>query len=79
MTGSWGNGGKVDVDAVHLTYRINGHVQAVHGTKGKQVEFHDSHRGAVVLVPLEHRAVLHPSPFERHDLPQWPLGHHHSS
>ena len=36
-------------------------------------------QAAVVLVPLEHRAVLHAGVLDRHDLADGPVGEHHAA
>ena len=43
----------------------------------EQVELHQPHELAAVLVPLQDGALLHPGPLDRHHLADRPLGEHH--
>ena len=51
------DGGQVDVDvAVDLAHEVDAAVQHLEHPEAEQVELHQPDGGAVVLVPLEHRA-----------------------
>ena len=58
----------------HLVERV---LKCGEHAKTQQVELHQPHRGAVVLVPLEHGAVLHPGRLDRAHLSDWSGGQHH--
>ena len=45
--------------------------------EAEQVELHEPGGGAVVLVPLQHRAVLHPPPLDRAHLDHRAVADHH--
>ena len=47
--------------------------------EAEQVELHQPGGRAVVLVPLEHRAVLHARPLDRTALGEGTVGHHHAA
>ena len=72
-----GDGGQVDVDALVLTDQVDGEVQGGEHPEAEQVELHETGRGAVVLVPLQDRAVLHAGPLDRAELHERTVGHHH--
>ena len=59
------------------------HVEAVlqgrQHPESQQVELDQPHPGGVVLVPLDHRAVLHAGVLDRHDLAHRPVGEHHAA
>jgi hypothetical protein len=42
-------------------------------------KLHQAHVGAVVLVPLQHGALVHPGVLDRHHLAHRPLGEHHAA
>ena len=54
--------GQVDVDAVVAAHEVERVVDRGQHAEAQQVELHQAGRRAVVLVPLEHRAVLHAGP-----------------
>ena len=64
-------------DTVGVMDRIHREVETVHGSKSKEIELDDAHGGAIVLVPLQDRTILHPPPLHRDDLPQRALGNDH--
>ena len=72
-----GDGGEVDLDALVLADEVDREVQHREHPEAEQVELHQPRGRAVVLVPLEHRAVLHAGPLDRAELHQRPVGHHH--
>ena len=47
--------------------------------EAEQVELDQAHPRAVVLVPLQHRAALHPTALDGHHLADRPLGEHHAA
>ena len=71
------DGGEVDVDAFVLAHEVDGEVQHREHAQAEQVELHQPGGRAVVLVPLEHRAVLHARPLDRAALDERAVGHHH--
>ena len=74
-----GDGGQVEAHPVHLLDGVHRQVQGVEHAQAEQVELDDAHGGAVVLVPLQHRAALHAPPLQGHHLPQRPVGDHHAA
>ena len=54
-------------------------VQRREHAEPEQVELHQTHCRAVVLVPLQHAAVLHPRPLHRADLGDRPVADHHAA
>ena len=56
---------QVDLVAAVLADQVDGVVQRRQHPEAEQVELHQPGRGAVVLVPLQHRAVVHPPPLDR--------------
>ncbi len=62
---------------MHVLDGVDGEMQCVEHPEPEQVELDDADGGAVVLVPLEDRAFLHPPPLQRHHLPQGAVGDHH--
>ena len=73
------DGGEVDLDAFVLAHEVDGQVQHREHPEAEQVELHQAGGRAVVLVPLEHRAVLHARPLHRAELDQRTVGHHHAA
>ena len=71
------DGGEVDVDALVLADQVDREVQHREHPEAEQVELHQAGGGAVVLVPLEDRAVLHARPLDRAELEERTVGHHH--
>ena len=60
-----------------LAHEVDGEVQHREHAQAEQVELHQARGRAVVLVPLEHRAVLHARPLDRAALDERTVGHHH--
>lgn len=64
-----------------LTRRRRDHTQRLvdraQHAKAEQIELHEPHRRAVVLVPLQHGALLHARVLDRADLADGALGEHH--
>ncbi len=52
-------------------------VERAEHAQAEQVELHQPHRLAGVLVPLQHGAAVHPGPLDRAHLADRPLGQHH--
>ena len=50
-----------------------------HHAEAEQIDFHDPHVGAVVLVPLHDDAAGHARVFERHARVELPLADHHAA
>ena len=71
------DGGEVDLVALVLADQVDRVVQRAEHAEAEQVELHQPGRGAVVLVPLQHAAVLHPPPLDRADLDHRPVADHH--
>ncbi len=71
--------GDVDHDAVVVAHEVDGVVQRRQHPQAEQVELHEPCRRAVVLVPLEHGAVLHPPPLHRAHLDHRPVAHDHAA
>ena len=47
--------------------------------EAEQIDFHDAHVGAIVLVPLNDDAAGHAGVFERHDAVELSLANHHAA
>ncbi len=62
---------------MHFLDGVDGEVQSVEHAEPEEIELDDSDGGAVVLVPLEHGAPLHPPPLQWHHLPQRAVGDDH--
>ena len=73
------DGGEIDVDAFVLAHEVDREVQHREHPEAEQVELHQPGGGAVVLVPLQHRAVLHTRPLDRAELDERPVGQHHAA
>ncbi len=74
-----GDLGQVEVDAVGLGDEVDRVVQRGEHAQAEQVELHQADRGAVVLVPLQHGAVLHAAPLDRAHLDHRPVAQHHAA
>ena len=62
------DGGQIDLVATVLADEIDGVVQRAEHAETEQIELHQPGSGAVVLVPLQHAALVHPPPLDRADL-----------
>ncbi len=60
-----GDGGQVDLVATVVTDEVDGVVQRRQHPEAEQVELDEAGAGTVVLVPLEHRPLVHPCPLDR--------------
>ncbi len=58
---------------------VDGVVQGAEHAQAEQVELDQPDRGAVVLVPLQHGAVLHAGPLDRAHLDHRPVAQHHAA
>jgi hypothetical protein len=72
-----GDPGEIDPHPVGVVDEIHRQVEGVEHPETEQVELHDAHRGAVVLVPLDDRTILHAAPLHGDHLPQRPVGDDH--
>ncbi|CAI8301260.1 MAG: Uncharacterised protein [Cellulomonadaceae bacterium TMED98] len=54
-------------------------LDSLQNAKAQQVKFDQSHPLAVVLIPLQHGAVVHPRVFNRHHFTNRPVGEHHAT
>ncbi len=70
---------EVDLHPFVLLHEVDREMQHGEHPEAQQVELHEPCGGAVVLVPLEHRAVLHARPLHRAELRQRPVGEHHAA
>ncbi len=70
--------GEIDVDPLVPMHQVDRVVQGGEHAEAKQVEFDQPHRRAIVLVPLQDRAIFHPPPFHRAHLGNRPVADHHS-
>ena len=59
-----GDGGQIDLVATVFTDEVDGVVQRRQHPETEQVELHEAGAGTVVLVPLQHRPLVHPPPFD---------------
>ena len=75
--GLLGDGGEVDLHAFVLADEVDGEVQHREHPEAEQVELHQAGGRAVVLVPLEHRAIFHARPLHRAELDERTVGQHH--
>ena len=71
--------GQVDVDALVLGHQVDGVVQRREHAETEQVELHQTDCRAVVFVPLQHAAVLHPRPLHRAHVGDRPVADHHAA
>jgi hypothetical protein len=60
-----------------LFRQVKGVLQRREHSQPQQVEFDESHPGAIIFVPLQNRAAVHPSVFDRADLTHGAIGQHH--
>ena len=74
-----GDLGQVDRETVGAGHEVDGAVQGGEHPEAEQVELHQPGRGAVVLVPLEHGAVLHAGPLDRAHLDDGAVTQHHAA
>ena len=65
------------LDAVVVAHQVEHVVQRRQHAESEQVELHQPGRRAVVLVPLQDGAVLHPRPLDGAHLDDRPVAHHH--
>ncbi len=72
-----GDRGQVEVDAVGLPDQVDAEVEGVEHAQPQEVELDHAYRCAVVLVPLDDGAPLHPPPFDGNHLPQGTVGDDH--
>ena len=59
--------------------QIEGVLDRGQDAQAEEVELHQPHPGAGILVPLQHGAVLHPAAFDRADLTHRAFGEHHAT
>ena len=71
------DGGEVDLVAAVLADQVDRVVQGAEHAEPEQVELHQPGGGAVVLVPLQHAALVHPAPLDRADLDHRAVADHH--
>ena len=71
--------GQVDVDALVLGHQVDDVVQRREHAETEQVELHQTDCRAVVFVPLQHAAVLHPRPLHRAHVGDRPVADHHAA
>ncbi len=71
--------GQVDLDALVLGHQVDAVVQRREHAEPEQVELHQTDCRAVVLVPLQHAAVLHPRPLHRAHVGDRPVADHHAA
>ena len=62
-----------------LGQQVDGVVQRREHAQPEQVEFHQTDCRAVILVPLQHAAVLHARPFHRADIGDRAVADHHAA
>ncbi len=62
-----------------LAHEVDGVVQRREHPEPEQVELDQAGAGAVVLVPLQHRALVHPRPLDRAHLDHRPVADHHAA
>ena len=74
-----GDVGQVDLEAVGAGHEVDRAVQGGEHAEAEQVELHQAGRRAVVLVPLEHGAVLHAGPLDRAHLDHRAVAQHHAA
>ena len=63
--------------AAVLADQVDRVVQGAEHAEPEQVELHQPGGGAVVLVPLQHAALVHPAPLDRADLDHRAVADHH--
>ena len=74
-----GNRGQVEGGSVCFLDHVDGEVQCIEHAQSEQVELDYADRCAIVLIPLDYRPVFHPTPFDRHHLPERAIGNDHSA
>src|SRR5205807_4938567 len=74
-----GDGGRVDLDAVVVADQVDTQVQDGEHPQAEQVDLDQAGGRAVVLVPLQHGAPLHPPPLDRAHLHDGPVADHHAA
>ena len=72
-------GGEVDVYPLVFGDQVDRIVQRGEHAETQHVEFDQPDGGAVVLVPLQHAAVLHPRPLRGADIGDRPVADHHAA
>ena len=68
---------RLQLDAVMRRHQLETVPQRRQHAQAEQVELDQPGIGAVVLVPLQHRAARHPRPLHRAHLPDRPVADHH--
>ena len=71
--------GQVDLDALVLGHQVDDVVQRREHTQPEQVELHQTDCRAVVFVPLQHTAILHPRPLHRAHVGDRAVADHHAA
>ena len=71
--------GQVHLDALVLGHQVDGIVQRREHAQPEQVELHQTDCRAVVFVPLQDAAVLHPRPLHRAHVGDGPVADHHAA
>ncbi len=74
-----GEKSEIDIDPVCLAHQIHGSVQRIEHAQPEQVEFHEAHSGAVLLVPLKSTPPRHAGPFHGTDVDDRPVADDHPS
>ena len=54
-------------------------MQSFEHAQAQQVELHQPSCGAIILIPLQHRAVFHARPLHGHDIRNRPVAQHHAA
>ena len=65
--------------AAMLGHQVDAVVDRLEHAQPQQIELDQPGGGAVVLVPLHHRPVLHPRPFHGHDVGDGPVADDHAA
>ena len=73
------DGRQVDLVAPVFADEVDGVVQRGQHPETEQVELDEASASAVVLVPLQHRALVHPPPLDRAHLDHRPIADHHAA
>ena len=71
--------GQIDLDALVLGHQVDDVVQRREHAQPEQVELHQTYCRAVVFVPLQHTAVLHPRPLHRAHVGDRAVADHHAA
>ncbi len=74
-----GDGGEVDLVAAVFAHEIDRVVQGREHAEPEQVELDEAGASAVVLVPLQHRTLVHPGPLDRTHLDHRTVADHHAA